>query len=147
MTKLKNLLCKTKKILNCDNSKTQIVMVIKMAIVTEVVIMPSFIKNTLTPWQPTNSQGSFLQFLRCFYFMCLLYSSILLSVICSEMSCDTHVLLYLLLCKCYPLPDHMFFDFYVLCIRAFKKKSIEITIGGKTWTNHQVHEAQQDLIC
>ena len=27
--------------------------------------MTSFSKNTLTPWQPTNSQGSFLQLLRC----------------------------------------------------------------------------------
>ena len=30
------------------------------------VIMTSFSKNTLTPWQPTNSQGSFSQFLQCF---------------------------------------------------------------------------------
>ena len=46
--------------------KTQIVMGIKMTVVTEVVIMTSFSKNTLTPWQPTNSQGSFSQLLRCF---------------------------------------------------------------------------------
>ena len=58
MTKLKEL--------NCDNSETQIVIVIKMTVVTEVVIMTSFSKNTLTPLQPTNSQGSFLQFLQCF---------------------------------------------------------------------------------
>ena len=57
--------CKTKK-LNWDNSKTQIVIVIKMTVVTEVVIMTSFSKNTLTPWQPNNSQGSFSQFLWCF---------------------------------------------------------------------------------
>ena len=31
-----------------------------------VVIMTSFRKNTLTPWQPTNSQGSFSQLLQCF---------------------------------------------------------------------------------
>ena len=46
--------------LNCD------VMVIKMTVVTKVVIITSFSKNTLTPWQPTNSQSSFSQFLRCF---------------------------------------------------------------------------------
>ena len=40
--------CKTKRI-NWDNSKTQIVIVIKMTVVTEVVIMISFSKNTLTP--------------------------------------------------------------------------------------------------
>ena len=39
-------LCKIK-ILNCDNSKTQIVIVIKMTIVTEVVIMASFSKKHL----------------------------------------------------------------------------------------------------
>ena len=41
-------LCKTKK-LNCSHSKTQIVMAIKITVVTEVVIMTSFSKNTLTP--------------------------------------------------------------------------------------------------
>ena len=50
----KHKLCKTKK-KNCDNSKTQIVIVIKMTVVTEVVITTSFSKNTLTPWQPSNS--------------------------------------------------------------------------------------------
>ena len=50
VTKLKNSNCAKLKKLNCDNSKTQIVMVIKMAVVTEVVIMTSFSKkNTLTP--------------------------------------------------------------------------------------------------
>ena len=34
---------------NCDNSKTQTVIVIKITVVTEVVIMTSFSKNTLTP--------------------------------------------------------------------------------------------------
>ena len=43
-------LCKTKK-KNCDNLKTEIVIVIKMTVVTEVVIMTSFSKNTLTPDQ------------------------------------------------------------------------------------------------
>ena len=28
--------------------------------------MTSFSKNTMTPWQPTNSQGSFSKLLRCF---------------------------------------------------------------------------------
>ena len=44
-------LCKNIKKKNCDNSKTQIVMVIKMTVVTEVVIMTSISKkhlNTLT---------------------------------------------------------------------------------------------------
>ena len=42
-------------------------MVLKITVVTEVVIMTSFSKkNTLAPWQPTNSQGSFSQLLRCF---------------------------------------------------------------------------------
>ena len=51
MTKLKNSNCAKLKKLNCDNSKTQIVMVIKMTVVIEVVIMTSFSKkhlNTLT---------------------------------------------------------------------------------------------------
>ena len=61
-------LCKTKKKFNCDNSKTQIGKVIKITVVTEVVIMTSLSKNTLTPWQPTNSQGSFSQLLRCFIY-------------------------------------------------------------------------------
>ena len=66
VTKLKNSnLAKLKKI-NCDNSRTQIVIVIKMTVLTGVVIMTTFSKNTLTPWQPSNSQGSFSQFLRCF---------------------------------------------------------------------------------
>ena len=34
---------------NCDNSKTQIVIEIRMTVVTEVVIMTSLSKNTLTP--------------------------------------------------------------------------------------------------
>ena len=34
---------------NCYNSKTKIVIIIKMKIVTEVVIMTYFSKNTLTP--------------------------------------------------------------------------------------------------
>ena len=38
-----------------------------MTVKTEVVIMTSFSKNTLTPWQPTNSQGSFLQLFQCFF--------------------------------------------------------------------------------
>ena len=66
VTKLNNSNRAKLKQLNCDNSKTQIVIVIKITVVTEVVILTSFNKNTLTPWQPTNSQGSFLQFLRCF---------------------------------------------------------------------------------
>ena len=57
--------CKLKKKINCDNSKTQIVIVMNMTVVTELVIMTSFSKNTLTPWQLTNSQGSFSQHLRC----------------------------------------------------------------------------------
>ena len=65
VTKLKNSNCAKLKKLNCENSKTQIVIVIKMTVVTEVVKMTSFSKNTLTPWQPTNSQGSFWQLLRC----------------------------------------------------------------------------------
>ena len=36
-----------------------------MTVVTEVVIVTSFSKNTLTLWQPTNSHGSFSQLLRC----------------------------------------------------------------------------------
>ena len=52
VTKLKNSNCaKIKKKLNCDNSKTQIGMVIKMTVVMEVVIMTSSNKkylNTLT---------------------------------------------------------------------------------------------------
>ena len=52
MTKFKNPNCAKLKILNCDNSKTLIVMVIKMIVVREVVIMTAFSKkkhlNTLT---------------------------------------------------------------------------------------------------
>ena len=66
VTKLKNSNCAKLKKLNCSNSKNQIMIVMKMTVVTEVGIMTSFSKNTLTPWQPTNSQGSFSQLLRCF---------------------------------------------------------------------------------
>ena len=38
-----------------------------MTVVTEVVIKTSFSKNTLTRWQPTNSQGSFSQSLLSSY--------------------------------------------------------------------------------
>jgi hypothetical protein len=54
VTKLKNSNCaKLKK--NCYNSKPQIMILIKMTVVTEEVITTSFSKHTLTPWQPTNS--------------------------------------------------------------------------------------------
>ena len=49
VTKLKNSNCAKLKKSNCDNSKTKIVIVIKMTIVTELVIMTSLSKNTLTP--------------------------------------------------------------------------------------------------
>ena len=49
VTKLKNSNYAKLKKLNCSNSKTQIVIVIKMTVVTELVIMTSFSKNTLTP--------------------------------------------------------------------------------------------------
>ena len=42
VTKLKNSNCTKLKKLNCDNSKAQIVIVIKMTVVTEVVIMTYF---------------------------------------------------------------------------------------------------------
>ena len=51
VTKLKKTQIVQLKKLNCDESKTQIGIVIKMTIVTEVVIMTSFSKkhfNTLT---------------------------------------------------------------------------------------------------
>ena len=48
VTKIKNSNCAKLKKLNGDNS-TQIVMVIKIIVVTEVVIMTFFDKNTLTP--------------------------------------------------------------------------------------------------
>ena len=52
VTKLKNSICAKLTQSNCDNSKNQIVMVIKMKVVTEVVLMTSFSKkkhlNTLT---------------------------------------------------------------------------------------------------
>ena len=51
VTKLKNSNCAKLEKLDCDNSKTQIVIVIKLTVVTEVVIMTSFSKkhlNTLT---------------------------------------------------------------------------------------------------
>ena len=67
VTKLRNSNCAKFIKLNCDNSKTQILIVIKMTVVTEVVIMTYFSKNTLTPWQLTNSQGSFMQLLQCFW--------------------------------------------------------------------------------
>ena len=66
----KSQIVQNKKKSNCDNSKTQIVIVIKRTVVTEVVIMTSFSKNTLTPWQPTNFKGSFSQLLRCFLSTC-----------------------------------------------------------------------------
>ena len=66
VTKLKNSNCAKLNKLNCDNSKTQFVIIIKITVMTEVVITTPFSKNTLTPWQPTNSQASFSQFLRCF---------------------------------------------------------------------------------
>ena len=66
VTKLKNSNCAKLKNNNYDNSKTQVVIVIKITVVTEVVIMTSFSKNTLIPWQPTNSQCSFSQLLWCF---------------------------------------------------------------------------------
>ena len=59
-------LCKNKKKIKFDNSKTQIVIVIKMTVVTEVVIMTSFSKKHLNTLTTNHSQGSFLQFLRCF---------------------------------------------------------------------------------
>ena len=58
VTKLKNSNCTKLKKLNCDNSKTQIVIVIKMAVVTELVIMTSFI--TITIWVFELSQFYFL---------------------------------------------------------------------------------------
>ena len=58
VTKLKNLNCAKLKKLNCDNSKTQIVIVIKMTVVTEAVILTSFSENTLTPWQPTTLRAA-----------------------------------------------------------------------------------------
>ena len=48
VTKLKNTNCAKLKKINCSNSKTQIVIVIKITVVTEEVIMTSFSKNTLT---------------------------------------------------------------------------------------------------
>ena len=66
VTKLKSSNCAKLKKNNCSNSKTRIVIVIKMTVVTERIIMTSFSKNTLTPWQPTNFQGSFSQLLQCF---------------------------------------------------------------------------------
>ena len=51
VTKLKNSNCAKLKKFNCDNSKTQVVIVIKITVGTEVVIMTSFSKkhlNTLT---------------------------------------------------------------------------------------------------
>ena len=64
VTKLKNSnSTKQTKKLNWDNSKTQIVIVIRMTVVAEIVIMTYFSKNTLTP---TNSQGSYSQLLPCF---------------------------------------------------------------------------------
>ena len=68
VTKLKNSNCRKKKKKNCDNPKTQIVTLLKITVVTEVVLMTPLTKNTLTPWQPTNSQGSFSQLLRCFFY-------------------------------------------------------------------------------
>ena len=71
MTKFKNSILTKLKKLNCDNSKTQIVMVVIVTVVTVVVRVTSFSKNNLTPRQPMRySQGSFSQFLRCF-FLCL----------------------------------------------------------------------------
>ena len=48
VTKRKNSNCREEK-LNCDNPKTEIVIVIKITVVTEVVKMTPFSKNTLTP--------------------------------------------------------------------------------------------------
>ena len=59
VTKLKNWNRAKLKKINCDNSKTQIVIVIKITVVTEVFIMTSFSKNTLTPWQPTTLRAAF----------------------------------------------------------------------------------------
>ena len=58
VTKLKNSNCTKLNKLNCDNSKTQIVRVIKMTVVTEVGIKTSFSKNTLTPLQPTTLRAA-----------------------------------------------------------------------------------------
>ena len=49
VTKIKNLHCSKLIKKNFDNKKSQIVIVIKITVVTEVVIMASFSKNTLTP--------------------------------------------------------------------------------------------------
>ena len=66
VTKLKNSNCAKLKKQNCDNSKTQIVIVIKITVVTEVVIMTSFSKKHLNTLTTDYSQSSFWQFLRCF---------------------------------------------------------------------------------
>ena len=64
VTKLKNSnRAKLKKKI-CDNSKTQIVIVIKMTVVTEVVIMTYFSKNTLTTDQLS---GQLFAILAMFY--------------------------------------------------------------------------------
>ena len=55
-----------------------------MTVVTEVVIMTSFSKkNTLTPLQPTNSQGSFSQLLQYFFFK---YTILLINLECPTMN-------------------------------------------------------------
>ena len=62
-------LCKTKKIKlwqlknsNCDSNKNDISDRSSYYDYYDIFL----VKNTLTPWQPTNSQGSFSQLLRCF---------------------------------------------------------------------------------
>ena len=51
----------------CYNSRTQIMTLDILTVVTVVAIVTSFSENILTPWQPMRySQGSFLQFLQSF---------------------------------------------------------------------------------
>ena len=57
--------CITKKI-NCDNSKTQIVIVIKMTVVTEVVIMISFSEKHINTLTTDQLSGQLFQLLQCF---------------------------------------------------------------------------------
>ena len=74
VTEIKNSNFTKLKKLNCDNSKTQIVIVIKMTVVTKVVIMTFFSENTLTPRQPTTLRAAIRNSCDVWYWNLFLHS-------------------------------------------------------------------------
>ena len=81
--------------------------VIKITVVTEVVIMTSFNKNTLTPRQPTNSQCSFSQLFNVLRLLTVAYFFLLFPTV------SYCFLLFLTVCSCFFLFLHISSCFFL----------------------------------